>query len=270
MRQVFRSQRLENVEAAAELMRKEGIEVKIANGRSWRGHRRGNFSYDLRKARDPESLPTLWIVNADDQPRARQILRELGLLESTRDGNPDAISNARFEFSPGSGANTPGRKRMRLVLLALIGITIALIVFLPRHKPAPTSTVASAPSRTTAPSAIPEVLTETAVFRMDMPKALAATLIEVAATRQDVKETCVLIDGKNPAAEIVQQAAALGVSVQPASACTDPHALRVEIHDYMTDGSGEGDVQLKTGATSAQTLRVRRDGTHWSVVQETR
>lgn len=270
MRQVFRSQRLENVEAAAELMRKEGIEVKIANGRSWRGHRRGNFSYDLRRVRDSESLPTLWIVNADDQPRAREILRGLGLLESTRDGKADAVSNLRFEFSPGSGANAPGRKRLRLVLLALIGITIALIVFLPRHKPAPAATAASAPPRTAAPSAIPEVVTETAVFRMDMPKALAATLIDTAATRQGVKAACVRVDGKDPVAEVVRQAAALGITVQPASACTDPHALRIEIHDYMTDGSGEGDVQLKAGTAAAQTLQVRRDGIHWNVVQEAR
>lgn len=264
MRQVFRSQRLENVETAANLLRKEGIEVKIENGRSWRGHRRGNFSYDLRKARDPDTLPTLWIVNADDQPRARQLLRELGLLESTRDGDSDALSNTRFEFSPGSGANSPARKRWRIGLLVMIAIAITLIVLLPRHKASPVSAAASTHPAVT-PVAIPEAITETAVFRMDVPKALAATLVATAAGKRGAETACVQVDGRDPAPEIVQQAAALGVTVQPASTCRNDAALRFAIANYMTDGSGEGDVQLKTGDAAAQTLRVRRDGTRWNV-----
>lgn len=267
MRQVFRSQRLENVEAAADLLRKQGIAVKISNGRSWRGYRRGNFSYDLRKARDPEQLPALWIINADDQPRARQLLRELGLLESTRESNTAALPNDRFSFVPGSGASSPARKRLRIGLLASIGIVIALIVFLPRHKATPP--IAHAPRSATKPVTMPEAITESAIFRMDMPKALATRLIQIAAARQGASVVCVQVDGRDPAPEIVQQAAALGITVQPASGCHDLAALHVEIANYMTDGSGEGDIQLKTGAAAAQTLRVRRDGTRWSV-QESR
>ena len=45
MRQVFASARLENVEAVAGLLRAEGIEVKISDGRSYRGNRRGTFRF---------------------------------------------------------------------------------------------------------------------------------------------------------------------------------------------------------------------------------
>ncbi|MCO5054937.1 hypothetical protein [Thermomonas sp.] len=265
MRQVFRSQRLENVEAAADLLRKQGIEVKISNGRSWRGHRRGNFSYDLRKARDPDALPTLWIINADDQPRARQLLRDLGLLESTRDGNADALSNTRFEFAPGSGANSPARKRWRIGVLAMIAIVIALIVFLPRHRPASSAAPTAARAHAAPPPVVPEAITETAIFRLDVPKALAVKLIATVAASQGARTSCVRVDGRDPAPEIVSQAAAAGVTVQPASACSDPNALRVEIDNYLTDGSGEGEVQLKIGAAAAQGFRARRDGVHWSV-----
>ena len=80
MRKVFSSQRLENVEEVANLLRAEGIAVKIENGRSWKGHRRGNFSYDQRKA--SSIVPAVWIVRAEDQPRGRQLLRDMGLLLS--------------------------------------------------------------------------------------------------------------------------------------------------------------------------------------------
>ena len=264
MRQVFRSQRLENVEVAADLLRKQGIEVKIANGRSWRGYRRGNFSYDLRKARDPDTLPSLWIINADDQPRARQILRELGLLESTREGYADALPNDRFSFTPGSGANSPGRKRMRIGLLAMIGVVIALIVFLPHHKGAPPP-VAAAPRPAAAPPVIPEAITETSIFRMDVPKALAAKLITTTATRHKLQTACASVDGKVPAADVIAMAATSGITVQAMADCTDPHALRVSIERYMTDGSGSGDVQVTIGNGAAQTQYVQRDGALWNV-----
>ena len=264
MRQVFRSQRLENVEAAADLLRKQDIEVKITNGRSWRGYRRGNFSYDLRKARDPEQLPALWIVNADDQPRARQLLRDLGLLESTREGNADALPNDRFSFVPGSGANSPSRKRLRIGLLASIGIVIALIVFLPRHKATPPVAHASHPAG--RPMAIPEAITETPVFRLDVPKALAAKLITLAAAQRKTTDICASIDGKEPAAEVLQMAADSGITLQPASTCTSPQALRIAIENYMTDGSGSGEVQLRIGGNAAaSSLAVQRDGTAWNV-----
>ena len=84
MRQVFTSPRLENVEAVAELLRAQGIEVKIAEGRSYRGSRRSTFTYRIEEDASPQ--PSVWIVHANDQPRGRQLLREAGLLESSRAG----------------------------------------------------------------------------------------------------------------------------------------------------------------------------------------
>ena len=82
MRRIFASPRLENVEGVARLLEAEGIEVRITDGRSYRGAIRGNFSYRDDARERPE--PAVWIVNAEDQPRARELMRAAGLLDSTR------------------------------------------------------------------------------------------------------------------------------------------------------------------------------------------
>lgn len=51
------------------------------------------FSYDQRKA--SVVVPAVWIVNAEDQPRGRQLLRDMGLLESTREELPSFLPSAR-------------------------------------------------------------------------------------------------------------------------------------------------------------------------------
>ena len=69
MRQIFSSQRVETVEGVAELLRSHDIQVKVTNGRSYKTRRRGQFSYtDLGNA---GAYPAVWVVRADDQPRAR-------------------------------------------------------------------------------------------------------------------------------------------------------------------------------------------------------
>src|SRR5690606_28939902 len=79
MRQVFSSPRLENVERVATLLRDEGIEVKVTQRRAYKGGLRGNFTY--RDDARTEPMPAVWVVRSEDQPRARAMLRELGLLD---------------------------------------------------------------------------------------------------------------------------------------------------------------------------------------------
>ena len=83
MRKVFSSQRLENVEAVAELLRAEGIAVKIANGRSYRGRRRGGFSYDSRRI--PDDIPELQLCGAPLGIAA--LLKQAGLAPSSSEAN---------------------------------------------------------------------------------------------------------------------------------------------------------------------------------------
>ncbi len=132
MRQIFSSQRVETVEGVAELLRSHDIQVKVTNGRSYKTRRRGQFSYtDLGNT---GAYPAVWIVRADDQPRAREILREARLLDTTRRDHP----TAEFAFRDDVQESTGGRSwawRIRIALLVVIA-GVALVIGL-RHRGAP-------------------------------------------------------------------------------------------------------------------------------------
>lgn len=122
MRQVFSSPRLENVEGVVKLLEEAGIQVHVTHGRSFKGSRRRKFSY-----RDNDSpQPTVWVVNSADQVRARALLRDAGLLDTTRPG--DSTTANLFRFDPQSQAVKP-QKRVLLIKMALMG-SIALVMVL--------------------------------------------------------------------------------------------------------------------------------------------
>ncbi len=153
MRQIFSSQRVETTEGVAELLRSHGIEVRVTNGRTYHTRRRGQFSYlDKGKA---DSYPTVWIVRADDQPRARDILRDARLLDTTRRDHPIA----EFAFREQVQAR-PARSwawRIRIALLVVIA-GVALFIGLghrgAQQSPPPAVPVQQAPAPV-APQAAP-------------------------------------------------------------------------------------------------------------------
>ncbi len=131
MRKIFSSQRVENAEGVAQLLRDAGIEVRISNGRSYHSKRRGQFSYLDQKS--DTLLPTVWVVRADDQTRAREILRDARLLDTTRRDHP--VAEYAFRDVPGE---TQGRRwawRIRIGLLAVIAGLVLVMVL--RHRTAP-------------------------------------------------------------------------------------------------------------------------------------
>jgi len=122
MRQIYSSPRLENVEAVAKLLNDAGVETWISGGRSYKGNRRGQFSY-----RDGAHEPSgVWLVKPDDLPRATALLRETGMLQqSTRDRS--FVPMAGRTQAPAAAA--PGTRlamRVRLVLVAVLGV-LALV-----------------------------------------------------------------------------------------------------------------------------------------------
>ena len=149
MRQIFSSQRVETVEGVAELLRSHGIEVKVTNGRSYKTRRRGQFSYAEPVA--AKHQPAVWIRKAEDQPRARDLLRKAGLLATTRSyaDLPTPATEAppsRFEEQRG------GRWawRVRIGLLVVIA-AVAVIIWLRRH-PEPTVPPPATPVPATTPA----------------------------------------------------------------------------------------------------------------------
>lgn len=112
MRQIFSSARLETVEGVAALLESHGIKTWVSNSRSYRGRRRRHFSY-RENAKEAGPQAAVWIVHAQDQPRARTLLREAGLIESTRGHYlPEPASAPKPVRTP---ANTAARIRMLLL-----------------------------------------------------------------------------------------------------------------------------------------------------------
>ncbi|PPU06005.1 pathogenicity-like protein [Xanthomonas arboricola] len=156
MRKIFSSQRIETAEGVADLLRNAGIDVRMSNGRSYESKRSGQFSY-LEQG-NAQAYPTVWIVHADDQPRARDLLRDARLLDTTRRDLP----NVEYTFRDGeNGSSTNARSwawRIRLVLLLVIGAVAMFVVLRHRNAPDPATPVAPptaqpAPATTEPPAA---------------------------------------------------------------------------------------------------------------------
>ena len=125
MRCVFTSPRLENVEAVAKLLGDAGIEVRIKQDRSYKGKRRRPFSYRENPAKlEPD--PEVWVIKAEDQPRARQMLRDEGLIDSTR---PDVARKAFLPSNAAVGAPR-GRDRRAAIVMRVRLLLLAIIVLL--------------------------------------------------------------------------------------------------------------------------------------------
>lgn len=139
MRQVFSSQRLETVEGVAKLLSDAGIDVYVSNARSYRSRRGGQFSYSEPMSSSQQAA--VWIRHAEDQPRAREILREAGLLETTRPGGRPSLSFA----APADEAPQRGRWAWRIRLILLAVIALAVVVTVTRHRQAKTVPPATSP-----------------------------------------------------------------------------------------------------------------------------
>ena len=152
MRKIFSSQRVENAEAVAQMLRDADIEVRITNGRSYHSKRRGQFSYLDRS--DGTNHPAVWVVHANDQPRAREILRDANLLQTTRTDHPTA--EYAFREMPAQASN--GRSwawRVRIILLAVIAGVILMMMLRRPSEPTPPP-ASQAPQVQPAAPAAPE------------------------------------------------------------------------------------------------------------------
>jgi len=157
MRQVFTSQRLETVEGVARMLEEAGIPVHISQPRSYRGSRRGQFSYSEPVPANQQ--PAVWVRIAEDQPRARELLRQAGLLATTRSysGLPQAATEplpSRFEET---GSRWAWRVRVGLLLVIA---AVAMFIWLGRH-PRPAAAPATTPAAPSVQSPAPAPEQET-------------------------------------------------------------------------------------------------------------
>jgi hypothetical protein len=289
MRQVFSSPRIENVEGVARLLEDAGIEVRITHGRSYRSAIRGNFSY--RESADAGPRPAVWIVKSEDQPRARQLLREAGLLHTAAGPMPmdsyiPETPHMNRERVVIAAPTSRRASRIRYGLLAGIALMVVLTYVATRSptpqtaSSAPVPASASAPARsgaaTPATVAGPIAAPSTA-YVIATPPALAEMLFAAELDARQADLFCLAIDGADPPAELLARLNPSRGEARPASACSDDARDRVSIDvtRYRTDGSGVGTVGVvihHSGSDAPREnqirqLEVQRTGDRWQVLR---
>ena len=268
MRQVFSSPRLENVEGIAKFLEEHEIEVRITHGRSYKGGWSGRRTY--RDADGPQ--PAVWVIKSEDQPKARQLLREAGLLGSTRAPTDSYLAPSVHEAAEPRVA-TPQRRafRYKIGLLVAIGIAVALAYSVMRKPRAPQSPATAPAASAPAAPATPAVAS---VYRIDTPPALAETLVAAELDAHAVKTACIALDGKPAPDDVAARLTRPGLAVTPCAPAS-PGPLVIEVGNYLTDGSGEGTVELAVSSpdptgrptTQIRTLQVRRVESDWRVLR---
>ena len=97
--------------------------------------------------------------------------------------------------------------------------------------------------------------------------ALAKLLVEDALASRAPAQACIGIDDEDPSPQFMRALRHdAKTQVFAASACPDGNAYDVNVHDYMTDGSGRGEVQVMLDVEDARTVDVEREGERWRVL----
>jgi hypothetical protein len=281
MRQVFASARLENVEGIAKFLEEHDIEVRITQGRSYKGGWGGRRTY---RDADGGPIPAVWVVRSEDQPRARQLLREAGLLGSTRGGSDSFLTPSMHGDTPYEVSEKPAPTkrafRYKVALLIAIVAAVALAWTAARKSVAPTTaplvTKRAAPATTTAPTATKAVATEPVpgAYPVDTPPVLATTLATTELDIHDTRVACLRIDGV-PATDDMLVSLKRKHLAFDCTHTADSGTLTLDVRGYRTDGSGTGTVDLAVtsadpqgrATTQVRSLLVRREEADWHVLR---
>jgi len=121
MRQIYTSPRVENVDRVVAMLNEAGIATSVTNRQAYAGHDYRRPSY--AKPPDRDSWPQVWVVNANDQSRARALLRDAGVEPPTRFA--EELAESRGNASP-EARRSALVWRVRVFLLAII-ITLVVL-----------------------------------------------------------------------------------------------------------------------------------------------
>ena len=270
MRQVFSSHRLENVESVAQLLGDAGIEVRITNGRSYKGAMRSRASYSDQSA----PKPAVWVVHSEDHIRARDILRENGLLESTRP--TDSFQPLSFRVSDElQQGKTPAQKRMfRFKLILLAGMAVIIVLAMLRG--------CYAPKQVAAPAA--PVVSDKAAREGGTPESLALAVFAREAGKEKMV-LCLAVDEADASAAVIAAMKQPANEVVPMSQCvrefdpargsyqaaTGEPALLATVRSFKPTAPGAGTVEFEAfhhgQYAHYKTLEVKRAGGAWQVTR---
>lgn len=124
MRQIYTSQRQENIDRVVALMSEHAIETKVANRSNWNRPTYQRFSY-AERTDDREAWPQVWISRADDYPRARELLRSIGIEPVIR--HADELAAARNPSPVHRRRDSVVRVR-RIVMIAVVAACAMVVL----------------------------------------------------------------------------------------------------------------------------------------------
>jgi hypothetical protein len=124
MRQIYTSQRQENIDRVVALMNEHAIEARVTNRSNWNRPSYQRFSYSERTD-DRETWPQVWIVSADDYTRARELLRSIGIEPVIR--HADELAAVRNPSPTYRRRGTVVRVR-RIVMVAVVAACAMVVL----------------------------------------------------------------------------------------------------------------------------------------------
>lgn len=270
MRQVFTSARLENAEAVAALLREADIEVRITNGRSYKGNRRRTASYGSDAA-DQGPSPAVWVVRSEDQARARALLREAGLIDSTRPGDRPTLSfRSEFEHAP---ARTTAQRRMfriKLGLIVLLVVAAGMTLFRAAQPPQVPNLASPPFDGRVAPTLVPVAQAVFASQLADVDTPVACVAVDGDDAPPGVRDGLRPRDGQTivPASHCQRVADEDSGSVHPPSGAP---ATIIEVSAFRPTAPDAGTVEYSAYHhrmwARYKTLEVRRVDGRWQVVR---
>lgn len=147
MRRVFSSPRLENVDGVEAFLHEHGIATHVSNRDKLRRDRFRRPSYS--QPASESSWPAVWVMHAEDLPQARQLLRDAGLMGSTR---PDVAPH--YNLAPRDPPKTSSTAaRIRRIVLAVVVLSTGYFLWTaqfggrrPPAAPAPSAPAVAAPA----------------------------------------------------------------------------------------------------------------------------
>lgn len=123
MRKIYTSPRVQNADRVAQLFAEHGIAARVTNDGGWRGRDHRRVSY-FGSGRNQSAWPQVWVLKAEDQPLARQLLREIGITPAVQFG--DALEFERSGRAPVVARRRRVVTRVRLALLTIIGVIMVI------------------------------------------------------------------------------------------------------------------------------------------------
>ena len=114
---------------------------------------------------------------------------------------------------------------------------------------------------------IPQSAGELSMYRAAVPTALARRLVEDEIAARKPGQACIAVDGMDPAPGFIESLEAGNTQLFAKAACPGTSAWDVDVHDYRTDGTGTGTVQLVLDGDDSRSVEVEREGALWRILR---